>query len=47
MGDLIRVPTEVKKPFPPMSNAMNPKEEKRFFQAHVIEFHNGGTLTWD
>jgi len=45
--DLIRVTTKVKKPFPPMSNAMNPKEDKRFFQAHVIEFHNGGTLTWD
>ncbi len=34
-------------PFPWMSEAMDLKKEKNFFESRVIEYQNGGTLAWD
>ena len=34
-------------PFPWMSEAMDLKKEKNFFETRVIEYQNGGSLTWD
>ena len=38
-------PTE--NPFPWMSEAMDLKKEKNFFETRVIEYQNGGSLGWD
>lgn len=38
---------EAKNPFPWMSEAMDLKKEKNFFETRVIEYQNGGALTWD
>jgi ribonucleoside-diphosphate reductase beta chain len=34
-------------PFPWMSEAMDLKKEKNFFESRVIEYQNGGALSWD
>ena len=34
-------------PFPWMSEAMDLKKEKNFFETRVIEYQNGGSLAWD
>ena len=34
-------------PFPWMSEAMDLKKEKNFFETRVIEYQNGGALAWD
>lgn len=34
-------------PFPWMSEAMDLKEEKNFFETRVIEYQSGGALSWD
>ena len=34
-------------PFPWMSEAMDLKKEKNFFETRVIEYQNGGSLNWD
>ena len=34
-------------PFPWMSEAMDLKKEKNFFETRVIEYQNGGALSWD
>jgi ribonucleoside-diphosphate reductase beta chain len=41
----IFTPTE--NPFPWMSEAIDLKKEKNFFETRVIEYQNGGSLTWD
>jgi ribonucleoside-diphosphate reductase beta chain len=38
---------EVSNPFPWMSEAMDLKKEKNFFETRVIEYQNGGSLIWD
>jgi hypothetical protein len=38
---------ETENPFPWMSEAMDLKKEKNFFETRVIEYQNGGALTWD
>ncbi len=38
-------PTE--NPFPWMSETMDLKKEKNFFETRVIEYQNGGALSWD
>ena len=38
---------EVDNPFPWMSEAMDLKKEKNFFETRVIEYQNGGALGWD
>jgi ribonucleoside-diphosphate reductase beta chain len=38
---------EVENPFPWMSETMDLKKEKNFFETRVIEYQNGGALTWD
>jgi ribonucleoside-diphosphate reductase beta chain len=38
---------EVENPFPWMSEAMDLKKEKNFFETRVIEYQNGGSLSWD
>ncbi|MEG9884571.1 MAG: ribonucleotide-diphosphate reductase subunit beta [Hyphomicrobiales bacterium] len=37
----------VENPFPWMSEAMDLKKEKNFFETRVTEYQNGGALTWD
>jgi ribonucleoside-diphosphate reductase beta chain len=37
---------EVDNPFPWMSEAMDLKKEKNFFETRVIEYQNDGALTW-
>jgi len=37
----------VENPFPWMSEAMDLKKEKNFFETRVIEYQSGGSLTWD
>lgn len=37
----------VNNPFPWMSEMMDLKKEKNFFETRVIEYQAGGTLTWD
>ena len=34
-------------PFPWMSEVMDLKKEKNFFESRVIEYQNGGALSWD
>jgi ribonucleoside-diphosphate reductase beta chain len=43
--EAVFAPTE--NPFPWMSEAMDLKKEKNFFETRVIEYQNGGSLTWD
>ncbi len=38
---------EAENPFPWMSEAMDLKKEKNFFVTRVIEYQNGGALSWD
>ena len=38
---------EAENPFPWMSEAMDLKKEKNFFETRVIEYQNGGALDWD
>ena len=38
---------EMENPFPWMSEAMDLKKEKNFFETRVIEYQNGGALAWD
>jgi ribonucleoside-diphosphate reductase beta chain len=38
---------ETENPFPWMSEAMDLKKEKNFFETRVIEYQNGGSLSWD
>ena len=38
---------EAENPFPWMSEAMDLKKEKNFFETRVIEYQNGGALSWD
>lgn len=33
--------------FPWMSEAVDLKKEKNFFETRVIEYQNGGSLAWD
>ena len=34
-------------PFPWMCEAMDLKKEKNFFETRVIEYQNGGALSWE
>ena len=49
VGDLGLQPVfaEAENPFPWMSEAMDLKKEKNFFETRVIEYQNGGALSWD
>jgi ribonucleoside-diphosphate reductase beta chain len=38
---------ETENPFPWMSEAMDLKKEKNFFETRVIEYQNGGALSWE
>lgn len=38
---------ETDNPFPWMSEAMDLKKEKNFFETRVIEYQSGGSLAWD
>lgn len=38
---------EVDNPFPWMSEAMDLKKEKNFFETRVIEYQTGGSLSWE
>jgi ribonucleoside-diphosphate reductase beta chain len=38
---------ERENPFPWMSEAMDLRKEKNFFETRVIEYQNGGALDWD
>lgn len=38
---------EAENPFPWMSEAMDLKKEKNFFETRVIEYQKGGSLAWD
>lgn len=38
---------EVENPFPWMSEIMDLKKEKNFFETRVTEYQTGGTLSWD
>jgi ribonucleoside-diphosphate reductase beta chain len=38
---------ETDNPFPWMSEVMDLKKEKNFFETRVIEYQNGGSLDWD
>lgn len=38
---------QTENPFPWMSEAMDLKKEKNFFETRVIEYQNGGALTWE
>jgi ribonucleoside-diphosphate reductase beta chain len=44
---LSRVFDETDNPFPWMSEAMDLKKEKNFFETRVIECQNGGALSWE
>src|SRR4029077_6973099 len=44
---LARVFDETENPFPWMSEAMDLKKEKNFFETRVIEYQNGGALNWE
>ena len=37
----------VSNPFPWMSEIMDLKKDKNFFENHVIEYQTGGALNWD
>jgi ribonucleoside-diphosphate reductase beta chain len=38
---------ETENPFPWMSEVMDLKQEKNFFETRVIEYQNGGALSWE
>jgi ribonucleoside-diphosphate reductase beta chain len=38
---------QTENPFPWMSEAIDLKKEKNFFETRVIEYQNGGSLAWD
>ena len=38
---------EAENPFPWMSDAMDLKKEKNFFETRVIDYQSGGALSWD
>jgi ribonucleoside-diphosphate reductase beta chain len=38
---------ETENPFPWMSETMDLKKEKNFFETRVIEYQNGGALSWE
>ena len=38
---------DTENPFPWMSEAMDLKKEKNFFETRVIEYQNGGALNWE
>lgn len=38
---------ETDNPFPWMSEVMDLKKEKNFFETRVIEYQSGGSLSWD
>ena len=38
---------ETANPFSWMSEAMELKKEKNLFESRVIEYQNGGTLSWE
>lgn len=44
---LNRIYSETENPFPWMSEVMDLKKEKNFFETRVIEYQNGGALSWD
>jgi len=44
---LAQVFPDTDNPFPWMSEAMDLKKEKNFFETRVIEYQNGGALAWD
>ncbi|MEO6910020.1 MAG: ribonucleotide-diphosphate reductase subunit beta [Edaphobacter sp.] len=44
---LVRVFAETDNPFLWMSEAMDLKKEKNFFETRVIEYQSGGSLAWD
>ncbi|MDE1156008.1 MAG: ribonucleotide-diphosphate reductase subunit beta [Acidobacteriaceae bacterium] len=44
---LVPVFPETENPFPWMSEAMDLKKEKNFFETRVIEYQNGGSLNWE
>ncbi|WP_084788809.1 ribonucleotide-diphosphate reductase subunit beta [Bradyrhizobium sp. Cp5.3] len=44
---LAAVFAETENPFPWMSEAMDLKKEKNFFETRVIEYQNGGALGWE
>ncbi len=37
----------VKNPFPWMSEIMDLRKEKNFFETRVIEYQTGGALSWE
>lgn len=39
--------SQTENPFPWMSEAMDLRKEKNFFETRVIEYQNGGSLMWD
>lgn len=39
--------TGVENPFPWMSEIMDLRKEKNFFETHVLEYQTGGALSWD
>ena len=39
--------TGAKNPFPWMSEIMDLKKEKNFFETRVTDYQTGGALTWD
>jgi ribonucleoside-diphosphate reductase beta chain len=45
--NLPHVFSAVENPFPWMSEAMDLKKEKNFFETRVIEYQNGGSLAWE
>jgi hypothetical protein len=44
---LARVFDETENPFPWMSDAMDLNKEENFFETRVIEYLNGGALSWE
>ena len=38
---------DTENPFPWMSEVMDLKKEKNFFETRVIEYQNGGALRWE
>lgn len=38
---------DTENPFPWMSEVMDPKKEKNFFETRVIEYQNGVALSWE
>ena len=38
---------DTENPFPWMSEVMDLKKEKNFFETRVIEYQTGGALSWD